>query len=677
MIRAADPPPGLRRMGSLSLLAATSLALINLPTDELPLPWLFAFTLPGAVLGLWARGQHAFWWRALLAIAMQTGACYLALLTSGEMTRPAALACTILPPLAFATTRSHDRDPSLALFLGFCVMLVGVILDGLDVLLLLAYGCAAFLSLNTSTLAQSYRGSRVDRQQRALRGRDLSATSSLMLSCLLAVFAIDRTLSLLPSPATTGSNQGVTGSGGMGDDGPRDVGLDDSFRLDGATGTLSMLNGEQLVRAEPIGARALADDLYLRCGFFTRPTLGEWHVGKLTLQPGSQPNGHVLRDAPRGGDTLRMAIERYAGAQQFVFVPQNCLSIQGLSDLQVDVRREWIRPEQPDDRIYEAVYESNPRTGSGQVDPSGRLLGLLAGVPDYDISKLERLMNQWGVAFSAEQAMMAISRGLARHCRYDRREPTGPYQHALENFLFAPDDRHGYCMHFASAAALMLRLRGIPCRIAVGLFGGEPDIDGARVYGSQHAHAWVEVLLRDEGYRIYDPTPPGVRGRGFVPPTDMTDPSSPDVEAERPLLEPLIAGARNFLSQPLLWAIALAATIVWVLLPRRQPRREKAMTRRQASPELRRALQRLLQALAAAGHRRRPGDTLEQFADTLRRADRLPAAVAAAFRAYQESRFGGLPFDTMRKQEMRQGLLAAEQLRHQQGEAQLVAAGQT
>ena len=31
-----------------------------------------------------------------------------------------------MPPLAFTTARSHDTDPSLALFLSFCVLLVGV-----------------------------------------------------------------------------------------------------------------------------------------------------------------------------------------------------------------------------------------------------------------------------------------------------------------------------------------------------------------------------------------------------------------------------------------------------------------------------------------------------------------------------------------------------------------------
>ena len=143
MRRAHQVPKSLRRMASLTLVLATVLALANLPADNLPLPWLLAFTLPGAVLGSWSRLARAPWQRALLAVILQATACYAALETVGPMTRPAALACTILPPLAFATTRNHDGDPSLALFLGFCVMLVGVILGGIDLPLSMGSGAAA------------------------------------------------------------------------------------------------------------------------------------------------------------------------------------------------------------------------------------------------------------------------------------------------------------------------------------------------------------------------------------------------------------------------------------------------------------------------------------------------------------------------------------------------------
>ena len=119
-----------RRSAGAALWATTTLSLVNLPSNELPPAWLFAFAIPAAVLGAWSTLGRRPWTRALTAVVLQTAACYAALELVGPMTRPAALACTIVPPLAFFTARNRDLDPSLALFLSFCVLLVGVILGG-------------------------------------------------------------------------------------------------------------------------------------------------------------------------------------------------------------------------------------------------------------------------------------------------------------------------------------------------------------------------------------------------------------------------------------------------------------------------------------------------------------------------------------------------------------------
>ena len=103
-------PRALRRLATLATCATTVLALSSLPAAELPLAWLLAFTLPGAVLGGWSRLTRSPWRRALLAVTLQASACWAALETVGPMSRPAALACTILPPLAFlAIVLDTDR----------------------------------------------------------------------------------------------------------------------------------------------------------------------------------------------------------------------------------------------------------------------------------------------------------------------------------------------------------------------------------------------------------------------------------------------------------------------------------------------------------------------------------------------------------------------------------------
>jgi hypothetical protein len=57
--------------------------------------------------------------------------------------------------------------------------------------------------------------------------------------------------------------------------------------------------------------------------------------------------------------------------------------------------------------------------------------------------------------------------------------------------------------------AVMLRMLGIPARVAVGFTSGTFD-DGTWVVTDHEAHAWVEVWFAGEGWVPFDPTP----GRG-------------------------------------------------------------------------------------------------------------------------------------------------------------------
>jgi hypothetical protein len=83
----------------------------------------------------------------------------------------------------------------------------------------------------------------------------------------------------------------------------------------------------------------------------------------------------------------------------------------------------------------------------------------------------------------------------------------------LAEFLF--DKRKGYCEYFATAAAVLLRLQGIPARYVMGFSVGPQNLVPGRFgVGDHHlvrewdAHAWVEAYLAGEGWVEADPTPP-------------------------------------------------------------------------------------------------------------------------------------------------------------------------
>jgi len=75
----------------------------------------------------------------------------------------------------------------------------------------------------------------------------------------------------------------------------------------------------------------------------------------------------------------------------------------------------------------------------------------------------------------------------------------------VDGFLF--DSRRGFCEHYASAFAVLLRGAGIPARIVTGYQGGEYNPAGNYLIVRQlDAHAWAEVWLPGQGWARVDPT---------------------------------------------------------------------------------------------------------------------------------------------------------------------------
>jgi transglutaminase-like putative cysteine protease len=85
----------------------------------------------------------------------------------------------------------------------------------------------------------------------------------------------------------------------------------------------------------------------------------------------------------------------------------------------------------------------------------------------------------------------------------------------LDTFLF--ETRRGYCEHYASALAFLLRVAGVPARVVLGYHGGEVNpFGGYLVVRQSEAHAWVEAWIPQQGWTRIDPT-------GVVAPARLTE----------------------------------------------------------------------------------------------------------------------------------------------------------
>jgi len=84
-------------------------------------------------------------------------------------------------------------------------------------------------------------------------------------------------------------------------------------------------------------------------------------------------------------------------------------------------------------------------------------------------------------------------------------EPPALGQNAVDEFLFST--RRGFCEHYASAFVVLMRSAGIPARVIVGYQGGaRHEAEQYVTVRQMDAHAWAEIWLEGQGWRMIDPT---------------------------------------------------------------------------------------------------------------------------------------------------------------------------
>jgi hypothetical protein len=150
---------------------------------------------------------------------------------------------------------------------------------------------------------------------------------------------------------------------------------------------------------------------------------------------------------------------------------------------------------------------------------------------------------------------------LAERLKARARTPYG-YARAIERYLGGPgfsytespppsslplasfllDTKQGYCQQFSGAMALLLRLGGVPARVATGFSPGTRDRKtGEWVVRDVDAHSWVEVWFDGIGWVTFDPTPAASPARGQQTPNRAT----PTAPASRPRFGNLNKDLRN------------------------------------------------------------------------------------------------------------------------------------
>jgi hypothetical protein len=235
-----------------------------------------------------------------------------------------------------------------------------------------------------------------------------------------------------------------------------------------------------------IEVKALVDDHLVAAGT-------PMAIDARQLRPVSRLSGGVLRawrpleegqryrvwsyDPDPSPAALAASKARYPGAaQRYLRLEGRTFPAFRARGREADVASIFADPSYPDFAQYEEMYATARRVAGSR------------GTPYAAVLALESWLRSGG--------------GF----RYDELPPAS-FGAPLVSFV--TQTKAGYCQHFAGAMAVMLRMLGIPARVAVGFTSGTFH-DGRWVVTDHEAHAWVEVWFAGHGWVPFDPTP----GRG-------------------------------------------------------------------------------------------------------------------------------------------------------------------
>ncbi len=218
-------------------------------------------------------------------------------------------------------------------------------------------------------------------------------------------------------------------------------------------------------------------------------------------EPSPDPN--ALQNLLVSGEPVRYQVTMEPTRQQWVFA--------------LDIPFEWSRNEvfmgsqhqlaknQPIDQrmAYEATsyidYQINPEL-------TAYARSWYMGLPSNGNSRTRELAQSMRQAAGDDVSYIeAVLAKFHNEEYFYTLEPPALGSNPVDRFMF--DTRQGFCEHYASAFAVMMRAAGIPSRIVLGYQGGEMNpLGGYLIVRQSDAHAWTEIWLPNRGWHRVDPT---------------------------------------------------------------------------------------------------------------------------------------------------------------------------
>ena len=153
--------------------------------------------------------------------------------------------------------------------------------------------------------------------------------------------------------------------------------------------------------------------------------------------------------------------------------------------------------------------------------------GVYTALPDGEREKMLEIAQSAGISPDDGDIVSRVAEYVSTIAQYDLSAPPIPAGEDCAAY-FLTVSRRGFCIHFATAAAVMYRALGVPARVVSGFMFTARENEWVTVT-DKNAHAWVEVYLDGAGW-----TPVEVTGSAAAPYVPDDEPQTRRPDAQTP-----------------------------------------------------------------------------------------------------------------------------------------------
>lgn len=225
--------------------------------------------------------------------------------------------------------------------------------------------------------------------------------------------------------------------------------------------------------------------------------------GEPIIWPERQQTGGWLDQIERRGDEWNYDVYLEPSYRRYLFTLGAPFTQQRDVGLARDMTMTYQRPVTQRFK-YQVTSHLNYRLQPERLDMSQAAFNLYLP-PQANPRSVAMAQNWREQGLTVDEILARLMEFFVANFAYTLEPPTYPGRDSIDTFMF--DGQLGFCEHFASATAMILRAAGVPARVIGGYQGGEINpYENYLIVRQYDAHAWVEYWQEGRGWVAIDPT---------------------------------------------------------------------------------------------------------------------------------------------------------------------------